>query len=517
MPTARGGTLKPGDVRMQLLWLLVIGVVGLVLLGVLIAIVVPIFRAIAANDPALGRSLVWTVLALPVALVFVSGIPLARVLRSERQILRRVPEMNGAVCPICRRPLAGDADNLSCPRCGQVGSAAEIRSFWGAYPNDAARVQCQYLLAAHRGTSLPGARGLRLLLAFQRRPTYAVLGSIGIWILIGVMMSLVGGGSVATNMVRSSWVVLMQLGFSLWSRGVTRREGDSVHCARCEYEQAKDERGERCPECANPWLEAGGVVRGRLIRRPAFKWAGAAVMAALAALFLLPLFFRAPINALKPTWLLLDEVVSTKGFTMSQWAELGGRSLSRDQELELMRGLLDRRNAQGSLSQGASQWLDAMLEAGAMPADLTARYYREMLRAEFAPAGTAAVGQPMSLTISITDSGPFRVHEKLVMVVDGTYVGDSSTPLGRMTEPVDVWRLPETELGSRRHRFATAEIVPQQPGPMRVRFVFWHLYTPMQFDPAPIVWSEGNRPVLPPSVIWSERVELETVVEVFGR
>jgi hypothetical protein len=222
-------------------------------------------------------------------------------------------------------------------------------------------------------------------------------------------------------------------------------------------------------------------------------------------------------SSIKPTWLLIDEVGTTH-FTVHHWTALKKRTLTRDQEVELIGSLLDKRNKRGSLPTSDDQWLGAMLQAGLVPEDLSDRYDREMIRAEFAasPPAAAAAGQPLDLAIEIHDARPSFVKERLLIVIDGAYLDDANTPMGRRPTPIEIKHLPRTDTHRSRRLPIDPQITPERPGPMRVRFVFWHLYTTKQFSNDPVMWNEANEPVLPtPSaVIWSRRVELETVVPV---
>ena len=62
--------------------------------------------------------------------------------------------------------------------------------------------------------------------------------------------------------------------------------------------------------------------------------------------------------------------------------------------------------------------------------------------------------------------------------------------------------------------YETASFLPRDSGPLRLRFAFWRIYGARSLAGRPIVWNDDGTPVIPPEVIWSERIEFDHVIEV---
>lgn len=80
-------------------------------------------------------------------------------------------------------------------------------------------------------------------------------------ILAGPVILAPGGGGMAIFMPG------MFMAMAIWTSGRHYREGTSVHCASCDYEQGLPPDGEdmspKCPECGKQWLVRGATVIGR--------------------------------------------------------------------------------------------------------------------------------------------------------------------------------------------------------------------------------------------------------------
>ena len=78
------------------------------------------------------------------------------------------------------------------------------------------------------------------------------------------------------------------------------------------------------------------------------------------------------------TRLLIEEIISApRGFVYDEWAALGKLPLTREQELRLFRGLLDKRDTREYLSPGDEQWMLGRVQAGSVTGDLVERFQRE--------------------------------------------------------------------------------------------------------------------------------------------
>jgi hypothetical protein len=78
------------------------------------------------------------------------------------------------------------------------------------------------------------------------------------------------------------------------------------------------------------------------------------------------------------TGLLIEEIVAApRGFVIDEWALLRGRTLTREQEFRLMEGLLEKRDKRGFLGAEDRQWMETMIQAGAVPEPLTTRFQEQ--------------------------------------------------------------------------------------------------------------------------------------------
>ena len=344
--------------------------------------------------------------------VLFMGIPLAFLVRhyiKERAILRRVPELDGLVCPRCRWPLTRSRD-ATCPKCRKPWSVEAVRAHWEQYPYQVSGF-------GSRGHGLlPSSRLEQLRWSLRNRPWCGILAIVLIWLVAAALWSGFTRLTLTVALVDFSKLLFMGIGVQLIGLGAKRRVGASLHCAKCDYEKAA-ETGTNCPECGQSWTQPGAVVRGRMVRSPHLMWAG--------ALFVL-IFLSIPASQLMlgsgfqsritPTWLmfqriegaqrrgfsshdtwaelsarslsdsdqerltrlLIEEIISApRGFVYDEWAVLSKRMLTREQELTLFRGLLDKRDTRGYFSPGDEQWLLGMVQAGAVTDDLAERFQRE--------------------------------------------------------------------------------------------------------------------------------------------
>jgi hypothetical protein len=216
---------------------------------------------------------------------------------------------------------------------------------------------------------LPPSLAWRLL-----GPLLAVSGLV---ILASITWTLASDVSHPRALVRFGPLLLAGIGFSLMAAGAARRVGDTVHCAACDYQMRPGtEAAAACPECGAKWSAPGGTVVGRLKRNRTIFWGGLVVAA---------LYLSGPLSGLllgrslhlmaAPTARLIDRVVAAApGGATATWDELGSRLLTPGQEIELARGLLDKRLERRCLSRDAQAWLETAIAGGRLPEALVDRY-----------------------------------------------------------------------------------------------------------------------------------------------
>jgi len=282
----------------------------------------------------------------------------------ERRVLRFVPATDGRLCPRCYRPL----DGLRCGRCATEHTAEAVRDHWEQYPHQT---------AAGR---LSQGGGIRLWRAIQSKPSIGLALIVAMWIVLGVVWALVMRDSVIVSMIRFSNMLFMALGILLLRLGIKRYVGDAMHCAGCGYEQAAG-GGDKCPECGSEWGQAGGLIRGRVVRSRGLVVAGLVLFMVYPATSFLG-FVPGRLASLTPTWLLMEQVegrqsagrssytlwpvlaarnlsatqddaltwmlireitVAPRGFVTAEWAMLSLRTLSSEQHRELISGLIEKR------------------------------------------------------------------------------------------------------------------------------------------------------------------------------
>jgi hypothetical protein len=210
---------------------------------------------------------------------------------------------------------------------------------------------------------------------------------------------------------------------------------------------------------------------------------------------------------LTPTDAIVRQILDRRGGeTAELWETLEQRDLSDEQRTRMVEGLLDKRQAKGSLSPYDDKWMTAQLET--LSPEMKDRYYRGMMSARvLTPRGTMTAGQPTRVGVEFRDHQRVLPDRKLMALVEGLYVGDSAEPLGRTDKAVDLKKLP-------RQRQVVAAFTPEEAGPLTVRVAFWHLYAPPEVEQQTIVWADDGTPTLPGAVIWSTRVELEETLDI---
>ncbi len=374
---------------------IVMAVAFLIFLGVFVATLFEVGGAGGEGTLMIGLLLATPAIAilLPTALVF-------RRLRTERTILRLVPEHDGMLCPGCRVPLTESDGGFRCPRCDKT-LGAEVREHWQQYPHQQGRVQ-MLLRTAHP-----------LIWSIRNRLWVGVVLLVALWLVLSFLWTAWSDELLVVALLEFVPLLFFGIGMQLTGLGWKRRVGDSRHCVACDYEKAGEAGGERCPECGSAWAEPGALVRGRVVRSLPLFWVGV-LLAAIYPASQVPGFMgRNAWERVTPTWLLfeqidsaqhaghsshekwaglaarplsvedqqrltdllIDEIVAApRGFVTDEWAVLRGRALTREQELRFFEGLLDKRERKGFLSDDDKRWLDAMVRSGTVPEDLARRY-----------------------------------------------------------------------------------------------------------------------------------------------
>ncbi|MHC4217124.1 MAG: hypothetical protein ACYSU7_01585 [Planctomycetota bacterium] len=212
------------------------------------------------------------------------------------------------------------------------------------------------------------------------RALVPLLAVAAIIVLVSIMWMTFADVGFPAALRRFGPLLLVGIGASLMATGARRRVGTTEHCAACDYEKKPGaDAPDTCPECGAEWLTRGGIVIGRLKRNRVLFWAGLAVAA---------LYLAGPLSALllgrslhleaTPTARLIEQVVAAApGGASAAWDVLRDRPMTTEQQIDLARGLLDKRLERRFLSRDAEAWLETVMTSARMPEALVERYYTE--------------------------------------------------------------------------------------------------------------------------------------------
>ena len=281
-----------------------------------------------------------------------------------------------------------------------------------------------------------------------------------------------------------------------------------LHCPRCEYEfRFDDDAGAppRCPECGTLWI--GALKKGRKQKSPKLVAAGIAIGLGATVLFN-PIFYMGWLAPRLSTPVLFASMYAMPTDIHTVWDELAKRPLSPAWTRKMgERALGIRRSNQYESSPG--QWFATMIAAGAMPPDLTERFYREGFAADLVVPAAVKVGEPFTARLRVkrvSGGGP-----QLGLMFAGYALDDGPAEHGRVTSTMWAHQL-RPQVFSPPREVIPATLTIDRPGEVRVRAVFWVVYQPSFSDE--LTWQPDGTPATPTRAVWFQKIELEKTVLV---
>jgi len=434
--------------------------------------------------------------------------------RTELSLLARVPKHDGFICPRCRSKLPRELVEGSCPRCAASYTQDRLQSYWTDYALEPQRLRPWVATAPWREKLNDFARRAPTSVRIQAAGSLAVLI---LWLALIGLAGISSVTSVTSGLPLILAVLLPGPAGALLAR-YRCRIGQSRHCAQCGYQRAPQGHDpERCPECGASWKKPGGTVEGAPARNKRDLIVGCSLMAVSAALmftYMMPLFGgRAWTMRVVPASTLIRSTVTARGFASDEWAELQRRQLTPEQTIELAEGLLERRLRKGHLGYDEGAWMWAQISAGALPAELIDRFYRETADVWVDAPENSRMGDSLTVrlaseTRTTAPSPTFHLYE--IVFFGGFFVGNGETPLERRDRAAFAGLLDERE-----YQIATV-LTPSAPGPLRIRAVLYlSVYPPLTTrGPRLATWHGDGTATLPPGALWSERIELERIIDV---
>lgn len=173
------------------------------------------------------------------------------------------------------------------------------------------------------------------------------------------------------------------------SLALRRREGESLHCPKCEYEFAgangvEANHSDRCPECGLAW--ANRLRNGRL--DPSWQavalWSVATLIGSAVLLYGIA-NSRTRLIKVVPSFVLIDGIDRMRDAEdyelYTHWVELSSRSLTPTQTQRLADLLIDRLKRR-SIGVVASEWLVKVLASNTLAPGTLERYLSERITSE---------------------------------------------------------------------------------------------------------------------------------------
>lgn len=343
------------------------------------------------------------------------------------------------------------------------------------------------------------------------RPTLVLFTWTAV-ILVVTVSALAAWGSGALLLLHFAWGGLLPLGIGFVTHGLTRRIGEDLCCAQCNYPYHEDV--EVCPECGAHWNERGGLLSGRLERSRAFVAAGAALLVMSVVLAIRPL--RAQLLwPIMPTRMLIAQASRPDFWSAQDWAELAQRPLSPQQVQQLADGLLARRWATGRLDADPTAWLERQIAAGALQDRIVERFFREMVVMHLRGPKAVSVGEPVRVEVVVDDrSTPFAsIGARIVFAgfsIDGEPVEGS-----RRERLMSVYEFLEWSVQRRRGASLPSVVFErQEAGTVTVEAEAWIIYGPEAALGWGRAWQDDGAPAFPAGVLWREHVRLKQQIEM---
>ncbi len=468
-----------------------------------------------SNTPGVGGSSGdgIAILALFGIVVCASSLPfLACRIRRDQDILRKVPKYDGSVCPRCRTTLAQVPTRGCCPKCSVPYALDALQTYWADYALAPAQLRSW-------GAERAWRQRLRKL---RRRVLENIGGQIVLQVLILVAVTV--GVSALSGLSPTGLVMRfapLSIGFCLIGIGgmyegrYRKRSGRIRHCAACDYPQSPEgENPERCPECGAAWSRPGGLVTGDQACDPRYIRLACALGGV--GVLLIILFFSSLIpggdwtlRALPTSALIRDATLDGQA-PRAEWIEIGRRRLTPAEKSQLAQRLLDKRLRVYYLMGLDAVWLWTQVSTGTLPNDVTNRYYREMVELRIDAPTTIRKGELLQVGLRSDCHYCFLpVGIEVAVYFGGFFVEADPTPFGRLDEVAGAHLLVDSK------RRIHAEFNLDEAGPLRVRAVLYLAVGPgLASSGPPAQWKEDETATLPAAVLWSERIELEKVVQV---
>lgn len=317
-------------------------------------------------------------------------------------------------------------------------------------------------------------------------------------------------GSAVRGVREQSAMIAMMSGFMLVQCGWGRRVGESRHCPGCEYEFGFTDENDapiRCPECGTGWL--GRLKKGRRVRSVRLMVFGA-VSGVVAAVVCNPIFYLAAVSPRLATPALFAALFASPGSGYTAWTELATRPLEPAWTTVMARKVLSVRRESNWNDGGASEWFEAMVATGQIPAELVERFYNESFVADLKGPSRVKAGEAFTVSLSVRHAvGGFR--NQLGVLFAGYAVDDAPPLAGRSFKTLWKHDLAPMVLTSSRDVLPVSMVAPDVQE-FRVRAVFWVVYQPSFTDE--LGWQSDGTPVAPKAALWMERRELVKTIRV---
>jgi len=312
------------------------------------------------------------------------------------------------------------------------------------------------------------------------------------------------------------------VGLMLVLKGRTWREGVTRHCAKCNYQKAPEGQvSELCPECGAEWLLEDGLAKGNWRNYPPVFWTGVA----LCSLFVIcqvanrfvPYSVRlSRIAELMPTGVLIA-MATDSDYAQEVMAILAERTLAQEQINGLAEGLMDARLEKPYLFNMEQPVFRKIIANGVLPEELHNRYYREMLDTWVYAPDQVEVGEAFEIKINAQGRFTPRIDEVVSLYVTGYQIGDSPGWVLHQSQVLN-----GTNWAEQYDNKWTQRVVPEskiawtatEAGELKIRFVYWMVVHPQAITFESISWDENDVPKIPEGVYWSQRIQVEKVVEV---
>ncbi|MBX3323714.1 MAG: hypothetical protein KF757_12055 [Phycisphaeraceae bacterium] len=364
------------------------------------------------------------------------------------------------------------------------------------------------VLTRRFGRRMEWERGLTWLIALT------------VWAILVGLFAFAVWGLRAIVILQLAWSPLVPAGIVLITTGLTRRAGDTRHCATCGYahEQAV---GERCPECGSQWQRRGGTIIGEVKRSPAMVFAGASLLVLSVALILRPFYFGAITPAI-PTQFLIANVTngtsSSSGFGVNAWQELMARTLSPQQTAELFEGLVTLRSSGRHIDAAEAAWLDQQVIASAVAPDLIHRYFVEMIVFRIEGPATTEFGSEATFTVyALNRTAPFgMIDARMIFAgfsVQGEHIEGSLIERYQTVYAFD----PSTHTAEFSHASPKFTFHSEVEGTILIEAELWACFAPRPALSFGRAWNPDGSPAIPSGVLHVEHVKLRHELVVAPR